>query len=118
MRRENTYIHDTMKRLQWLATHPLTPTTSSTGDGTIIVMEHEPHIVALIAKHRRSLRGTLLKVTVYYAILAAAIALAVFINPDVIEQLPVGGVGDMAGYGTSNLLERDGARLSADVGEL
>ena len=118
MGRENTYIHDTVKRLQWLAIHPLAPTTLSTGDGTIIVMKHEPHIVALIAKHRRSLRGTLLKVTVYYAILAATIALAVFINPDVVEQLPVGGVGDMVGYSTSNLLELEDALLSADGDEL
>lgn len=81
-------------------------------------MEHEPHIVALIAKHRRSLRGTLLRVTAYYAVLAAAMTLIVFVNPDIVESLPVGGVGDVAEYGTSDLLELEDALLSADGDEL
>ena len=81
-------------------------------------MEHPPHIAALIAKHRKSLRRTFLKVTAYYVALAALIAFVVVINPDVVERLPVGGVGDITAYGTSDLLELEDALLSADGDEL
>ena len=81
-------------------------------------MKKDPQFVALIIKHRRILRGTLLKITAYYAVLVAALLLAIFISPEILDRLPVGGVGSIADNGTSNLLELEEALLSADGDEL
>ena len=64
------------------------------------------------------LLGVVVKITVYYAILAAVIALLVAVNPRIVEEFPLGGVGDIAYYGSSNVLEMEDAFLSADDEEL
>ncbi len=81
-------------------------------------MSKDEHIATLLAGHRRILRGTLVRITAYYAVLAGFIALVIAINPGIVEELPLGGVSDIAGYSTTNLLELEDALLSADGDEL
>lgn len=81
-------------------------------------MDERQRIAGVLAGHRRILRGTLVKVSAYYAGLAVTIALAVWIHPGLVDELPLGGVGDIAGYSTSNLLALEEALLSADGEEL
>ncbi len=70
------------------------------------------------AAHRKLLLGVLVKITIYYAILTAVIALLVSVNPRIVEHFPLGGVGDIAYYGSSQVLELEDAFLSADDEEL
>ena len=78
-----------------------------------------PKIVEdLNAAQRKLLFGVLMRVTIYYAVLAALIAIIVAINPRIVEEFPLGGVGDIAYYGSSNVLELEEAFLTADDEEL
>ena len=70
------------------------------------------------AAHRKLLLGVIVKITVYYVIMASLIALLVTVNPRIVEEFPLGGVGDIAYYGSSNVLELEEAFLSADDEEL
>ena len=81
-------------------------------------MSKDPRLTDLLSDHRKILRNTLLKISGYYALLAALVAIAVTVYPGMVEELPLGGVGDIAGYNTSNLLELEEALLSADGDEL
>ena len=81
-------------------------------------MNIEQHIKPIMEQHRKTLRGTLAKITIYYAVLAALVALLVAVYPGAVDKLPLGGVGDIAGYNTSDLLELEEALLSADGDEL
>ena len=81
-------------------------------------MIKDPRLDGLLSDHRKILRNTLVKITAYYVLLAGLIAIAVAVYPGVVEELPLGGVGDIAGYSTSNLLELEEALLSADGDEL
>ena len=81
-------------------------------------MEPANTIDAINAAHRRMLLGVIGKITIYYAVLASLIAVFVALNPGIVEDLPLGGVGDIAYYGSSNVLEMEDAFLSADDEEL
>lgn len=72
----------------------------------------------LDAAQRRLLLGVLLRITIYYAVLAALVAIVVAINPRIVDEFPLGGVGDIAYYGSSSVLEMEDAFLSADDEEL
>jgi hypothetical protein len=72
----------------------------------------------LDAEHRRLLFGVAFRITIYYVILAGLVALAIGLNPRLVEHLPLGGVGDIAYYGSSNVLDLEEAFLSADDEEL
>jgi hypothetical protein len=81
-------------------------------------MNVEQHIKSIMEQHRKTLRGTLVRITIYYAVLAALVAIMVAMYPGVVDKMPLGGVGDIAGYNTSDLLELEEALLSADGEEL
>lgn len=81
-------------------------------------MSDEQVIRAVMEKHRKVLRRTLVKITGYYVVLAALAAIVFLVFPGTVEKLPLGGVGDIAGYNASNLLELEDALLSADGEEL
>ncbi len=81
-------------------------------------MDEQQRFAAVLAGHRRILRGTVVRITAYYSFLAALVAVTVWLFPGIVNELPLGGVGDIAGYSTSNLLELEEALLSADGEEL
>ena len=81
-------------------------------------MNVEQHIKPIMERHRKTLRRTLLRITIYYVVLATLVAILITMYPGVVEKLPLGGVGDIAGYNTSDLLELEEALLSADGDEL
>jgi len=58
------------------------------------------------------------RVSVYYLILAASVALAVSAFPGIVDQLPLGGVGDVADFGSASVYDLEEALLSADDEEL
>ncbi|MBT8098805.1 MAG: DUF4956 domain-containing protein [Gammaproteobacteria bacterium] len=70
------------------------------------------------AAHRKLLLGVIGKITIYYAILSGLVAIFIALNPGIVEDLPLGGVGDIAYYGSSNVLDMEDAFLSADDEEL
>jgi hypothetical protein len=67
-----------------------------------------------LARHRQVLVRMLFKVTVYYLLLGAAIAIAVAAIPGFSSQLPLGGVGQIADFGSSSIYDLEEALLSAD----
>jgi hypothetical protein len=81
-------------------------------------MNEEQRMTNVLASHRKVIQRVLVKVTIYYAILGALIALAVTLNPGIADSLPLGGVGDIANYGTSEVYDLEEAFLSADDEEL
>jgi hypothetical protein len=81
-------------------------------------MTEPARIAAILNEHRRILRGTLLKITVYYLLVGAALALCIWQFPGLVDELPLGGIGDIVGYNSSHLLELEDALLSADNDEL
>lgn len=81
-------------------------------------MNEEQRMAQVLAGHRKVIQQVLLRVTIYYAILAAIIAAAVILNPDIVDDLPLGGVGDIANYGSSEVYDLEEAFLSADDEEL
>lgn len=81
-------------------------------------MDEKAGIAALISAHRKTLRGVLAKITVYYIILAALVAITVSLFPEVIDELPLGGVSEIAYYGSSGEFDLEEALLSADGEEL
>ena len=81
-------------------------------------MDEKKRFAEVLARHRKVLRGTLARVTAYYIFLAALVAVTVWLFPGIVAELPLGGVGDIAGYSSSNLLELEEALLSADGEEL
>jgi len=81
-------------------------------------MDEKAHITALIEKHRKILGGVLVKISVYYLILTGIVAIMVSVFPGFADELPLGGVGEIAGYSTSVVLGLEDAFLSADDEEL
>lgn len=81
-------------------------------------MDQKTQIGAHIAGHRKKLRDVLAKITIYYAALAALLVLTVAVFPGFVDELPLGGVGDIAYYGSSSALDLEEAFLSADDEEL
>ena len=72
----------------------------------------------LDAEHRKLLFRVAARITIYYVVLGSLVALAVALNPRIVDEFPLGGVGDIAYYGASNVLELEDAFLSADDEEL
>ena len=72
----------------------------------------------VLASHRKVIHRVVIKITIYYAILTALLALAILINPGIVDELPLGGVGDIASYGSSEVYDLEEAFLSADDEEL
>jgi len=58
------------------------------------------------------------RVSIYYLFLAAFIGILVTAFPSVVDDLPLGGVGDIADYGGGSLYDLEEALLSADDEEL
>lgn len=81
-------------------------------------MDEKERKEALHDKHKRILFRVMGRISVYYAILAALVAIVLTIFPGTIDQLPLGGVGDIAYYGSSNITDLEDAFLSADDEEL
>ncbi|NIL92982.1 MAG: DUF4956 domain-containing protein [Woeseiaceae bacterium] len=72
----------------------------------------------VVAGHRKIIHKVLIRITIYYAVLAAALAIAITLNPGIVDELPLGGVGDIANYGSSEVYDLEEAFLSADDEEL
>ncbi len=81
-------------------------------------MNENQQITASIANQKRILMRMTTRISVYYVVLAAAVAVAAAFIPNFTEQLPLGGVGDIADYGTSSVYDLEEALLSADDEEL
>lgn len=81
-------------------------------------MDEKQRMAQVLAGHRRVIHRVLVKITIYYAILAAIVAVAIAINPEIVDDLPLGGVGDIANYGASEVYDLEEAFLSADDEEL
>jgi len=77
-------------------------------------MDEKTRMADLLASHRKILRKVLVKLTLYYAALAAVIAIVVISFPGIVDELPLGGVGDIASYGSTYSFELEEAFLSAD----
>jgi hypothetical protein len=81
-------------------------------------MDEKQRMAGVLAEHRKVIRKVLARITVYYVALAAIIAVAVTAFPGIIDELPLGGVGDIANYGSSSVYDLEEAFLSADDEEL
>lgn len=81
-------------------------------------MDERERIAALIDRHRKILLRMLVKVTIYYAILAASVAVMLTVFPGAVDQMPLGGVGEIAYFGGANVRNLEDAFLSADDEEL
>jgi len=81
-------------------------------------MNEELRIDSMIAEHRKLLLRMMLKITIYYAILGSALALAASLAPGFADQLPLGGVGEIGDFGSSSIYDLEEALLSADDEEI
>jgi hypothetical protein len=81
-------------------------------------MNEQARMAVTIARHRNILLRMAARVSVYYLILAAAVTIAAAVFPSFIDQLPLGGVGDIADYGSASVYDLEEALLSADDEEL
>ena len=81
-------------------------------------MDEQARMAALIAKHRNILLWMGARITAYYFVLAVSIAIVVTVFPNIVDQLPLGGVGEIADYGSSSVYDLEEALLSADDEEL
>jgi len=81
-------------------------------------MNEQTRIAEVIARHQNILLRMSLRITIYYAVLAAAIAVAVAYIPNFSDQMPLGGVGEIADYGSSSVYDLEEALVSADDEEL
>lgn len=81
-------------------------------------MDEQARMAALIAKHRNILLWMGARITTYYFVLAVSVAIVVTVFPNIVDQLPLGGVGDIADYGSSSVYDLEEALLSADDEEL
>lgn len=72
----------------------------------------------VLAKHRGILLRMSIRISIYYAILTVAVALAVAFVPNFTDQLPLGGVGEIADYGSYGVYDLEEALVSADDDEL
>ncbi|MDH3304497.1 MAG: DUF4956 domain-containing protein [Gammaproteobacteria bacterium] len=81
-------------------------------------MNEQEGMSATLERHRNILLRIAGRVTIYYAAMAAAVALLLAVFPGMIEQLPLGGVGDIADHGSYSVYDLEEALLSADDEEL
>ena len=79
--------------------------------------EKSRHAVLALA-HRNTLLRLMAKITLYYIILAVLVAISISVFPNIIDELPLGGVGDIANYDNEGLFDLEEAFLSADDEEL
>ena len=77
-------------------------------------MNEELRINSMIADHRSLLLRMAIKVTIYYVAIGVSLALAVTVSPGFVDQLPLGGVGEIADFGSSSVYDLEEALLSAD----
>ena len=77
-------------------------------------MDDDQAITATLANQKRVLLRMGVRITAYYVALAAVVALALAFIPDFSAQLPLGGVGEIADYGSSSAYDLEEALLSAD----
>jgi len=73
---------------------------------------------ATLARHRSILLRMAGRVSVYYIALTALVAIAVSVFPGIVDELPLGGVGDISEYGSGSVYDLEEAFLSADDEEL
>lgn len=67
-----------------------------------------------LARHRKILVRMLFKVTAYYVLIGAAFAIAVATVPGFVDELPLGGIGEIGDLGASSTYDLEEALLSAD----
>jgi hypothetical protein len=77
-------------------------------------MAHEQQINTLIADNRRSLLRVALRITIYYVVLAVVLVVLTATVPRFVDQLPLGGVGEISDFGSSSIYDLEEALLSAD----
>lgn len=81
-------------------------------------MGEQARSTATIERHRNILLWMAARISIYYLALAAVVAVAITAFPGFADQLPLGGVGDIADYGSSSVYDLEEAFLSADDEEL
>ncbi len=81
-------------------------------------MEEKLRNAETLARHRKILLRMLLKVTAYYVVLGIAVTVAANTIPGFVGQLPLGGVGEIADFGSSSIYDLEEALLSADDEEI
>jgi hypothetical protein len=77
-------------------------------------MNDDAQITELLSSQKSVLLRMLVKITVYYAVLGMAVALAVAVVPGFSGHLPLGGVGEIASYGSASVYDLEDALISAD----
>ncbi len=82
------------------------------------MIEHEPPGPNEIKEHRAVLFRLLLRLIAYYVVLVALIALANWVSPVFIQQLPIGGLDEIANYYDPSVVGLEDALLSADEEDL
>jgi len=81
-------------------------------------MNEQVRMSATLARHRGILLRMAGRISIYYVALAAFVAVAVTVFPGIVDQLPLGGVGDISDYGSGSVYDLEEALLSADDEEL
>ncbi len=81
-------------------------------------MDDKSRHAALVKAHRNTLLLLMAKITAYYGILAAVLVMIITAFPSMIDELPLGGVGDIANYSSESVFDLEDAFLSADDDEL
>ncbi len=81
-------------------------------------MDHDAQIAELISNQKNVLLRMFIRITVYYAALGIAVALAATYVPGFSNYMPLGGLGEIAGYGGASAYELEEALVSADDEEL
>lgn len=81
-------------------------------------MDEKARIAGVIAKHRKIIRGVLAKITIYYIVMGLLVGIMLSVFPGLVDNLPLGGVGDIAYYGGTDVRDLEDAFLSADDEEL
>jgi hypothetical protein len=86
--------------------------------GISVDMVNADHTSEYSAQHRLRLIRLLGRISLYYLILAVLVGGVITIFPGFIDQLPLGGVGEIANYGGPAVDDLEEALLSADDEEL
>jgi hypothetical protein len=81
-------------------------------------MNEQERIAELVARHRKILLRMMARITGYYALLGAAVALVLVLSPGLIADFPIGGLGDIMDSGSASVFELEEALLSADDEEI
>jgi hypothetical protein len=59
-----------------------------------------------------------LRITIYYVVLAVVLVVLTATVPHFVDQLPLGGVGEISDFGSSSIYDLEEALLSADDEEI